>query len=234
MFEVNIFVIMLNIAYIIFLCAFIAKKIVWLRSLTVMGYLISMPYFYFFFEKPLWINLGWTSLYTVIDLFMLFLMYLDSSPVKFSDMEQKIYDRTFKSLKPKEFKHLIDHGSLEELKPDVGLVTRDTHLEKLMLVVEGQAEVVLKNGDEVDILAGGFIGEQSFITGENTSADVATGREAAKILSWNSDSLRKYLENKPHLKETLELILTSDVIHKLRDMEEMYDEIKHSNDLNIS
>ena len=192
-----------------------------------------MPYFYFYFENPLWINLGWTSLYTVINLFMLFLIYLESRPVKFSDMEQKIYDRTFKSLKPKEFKHLIDKGSLDELQPDVGLVTRDTHLEKLMLVVEGQAEVVLKNGDEVDIPAGGFIGEQSFITGENTSADVSTGREAAIILSWNSDALRKYLDKKPHLKETLELILTSDVIHKLRDMEDKYDEIKHSNDLNV-
>ena len=232
--DMNILLILLNLAYLLFLFAFIAKKIVWLRTLAVSGYIMGMPYFYFFFEKPLWINLGWTSLYTVINLFMLFLIYLESRPVKFSDLEQKIYDRTFKSLKPKEFKHLIDHGSLDELQPDVGLVTRDTHLEKLMLVVEGQAEVVLKNGDEVDILAGGFIGEQSFITGENTSADVATGKEAAKILSWNSDSLRKYLEKKPHLKETLELILTSDVIHKLRDMEEMYDEIKHSNDLNIS
>ena len=182
----------------------------------------------------MWINLGWTGVYSFINLFMLFLIYLESRPIKLSDMEQKIYDRTFKPLKPKEFKHLIDHGSIAEFQPEVGLVTRDTHLEKLMLVVEGQAEVVLKNGDEVDIPAGGFIGEQSFITGENTSADVATGKEAATILSWNSDSLRKYLEKKPHLKETLELILTSDVIHKLRDMEEKYDEIKHSNDLNIS
>ena len=232
--NMNILIIMLNIAYIIFLCAFVCKNIVWLRSLAIVGYTMGWPYFYFFFEKPQWINLGWTGLYTVINLIMLFLIYLESRPVKLSDLEQKIYDRTFKSLKPKEFKHLMDHGSLDELQPDVGLVTRDTHLEKLMLVVEGQAEVVLKNGDEVDIPAGGFIGEQSFITGENTSADVATGKEAATILSWNSDSLRKYLETKPHLKETLELILTSDVIHKLRDMEEMYDEIKHSNDLNIS
>jgi len=224
---------MLNIAYIIFLLAFIARKIVWLRSFTVLGYIISMPYFYFFFENPLWINLGWTALYTVINLVMLFLIFLESRPVKLSDQEQKIYDRTFKSLKPKEFKKLIDHGSFEVLKPDVGLVSRDTHLENLMLVVEGQVEVVLRNGDEVDIPAGGFIGEQSFITGENTSADVSTGREAAMILSWNSDSLRNYLEKKPHLKETLELILTSDVIHKLRDMEDKYDEIKHSNDLYV-
>ena len=227
MFDINIFVITLNIAYIIFLFAFIAKKIVWLRILTVLGYIISMPYFFFFFENPLWINLGWTTLYTVINLIMLFLIYLESRPVKFNDLEQKIYDRTFKSLKPKEFKHLLEHGSIQEMQPYVGLVTRDTHLEKLMLVVEGQAEVVLRNGDEVDIPTGGFIGEQSFITGENTSADVATGNEAATILSWNSDSLRKYLEKKPHLKETLELILTSDVIHKLRDMEDKYEEIKH-------
>ena len=232
--DINILLIMLNMAYLIFLFAFIARKIVWLRSLTVLGYIIGMPYFYFYFENPLWINLGWTGLYTVINLFMLFLIYLENRPIILSEMEQEIYDRTFKPLKLKEFKHLIDHGSIAELQPEVGLVTRDTHLEKLMLVVEGQAEVVLKNGDQVDIPAGGFIGEQSFITGENTSADVATGREAAKILSWNSDSLRKYLEKKPHLKETLELILTSDVIHKLRDMEEKYDEIKHSNDLNIS
>jgi len=234
MFDINIFVIMLNIAYIIFLFAFIARKIVWLRGLAIVGYIMGMPYFLFFFEEPLWINLGWTGLYTVINLFMLFLIYLESRPIILSDLEQEIYDRTFKPLKLKEFKHLIDHGSLNEHDPDEGLVTRDTHLEKLMLVVEGQAEVVLKNGDQVDILAGGFIGEQSFITGENTSADVTTGRAATKILSWNSDSLRKYLEKKPHLKETLELILTSDVIHKLRDMEEKYDEIKHSNDLNIS
>ena len=232
--DINLLIIMLNMAYIIFLGAFVCKKIVWLRGLAIVGYIMGMPYFLFFFEEPLWINLGWTGVYTVINLFMLFLIYLESRPIILSDLEQKIYDQTFKHLKPKEFKHLIDHGSLNEFQPEVGLVTRDTHLEKLMLVVEGQAEVVLKNGDQVDILAGGFIGEQSFITGENTSAEVATGKEVATILSWNSDSLRKYLEKKPHLKETLELILTSDVIHKLRDMEEKYDEIKHSNDLNIS
>ena len=230
----NIYVILLNIAYIIFLFAFIARKIVWLRSITILGNIIIMPYFLFFFEEPQWNNIAWIGVYTAINLFMLFLIYLESRPIKLSEMEQGIYDRTFKSLKPKEFKHLIDHGSIGEHQPEAGLVTRDTHLEKLMHVVEGRAEVVLKNGDHVNIPAAGFIGEQSFITGENTSADVSTGREAAKILSWDSDSLRKYLEKKPHLKETLELILTSDVIHKLRDMEEKYDEIKHSNDLNIS
>ena len=78
---------------------------------------------------------------------MLFIIYLESRDVKLSDLEQKIYDLTFKSLEPRIFKKLIDHGSLIEHQPEENLVTRDSELDSLMLVVEGEAEVVLKHGE---------------------------------------------------------------------------------------
>ena len=165
---------------------------------------------------------------------MLIIIYLESRSVKLSDEEQKIYDLIFKSIEPRVFKKLIDHGSWEELQPEVKLVNHDSELESLMLVVEGEAEVVLKNGEHLIIPTGGFIGEQSFITGGKTSADVTTGKEAATILRWNSQVLRKYLADKETLKDHLDLIFTSDLIHKLRSMEEGFDEIRHSQDLNIS
>ena len=230
----NIYVILLNCAYTIWLVAFMAKKIVWLRLLTIMGNILVVPYYLYFLETPLWNTIVWISIYTVINLVMLFIIYLESRPIKLSDLEQKIYDMTFKSLEPRVFKKLIDHGSLEELQPEVNLVTRDSELESLMLVVEGEAEVVLKYGEHLIIPTGGFIGEQSFITGGKTSADVTTGKEAAMILRWNSQVLRKYLADKETLKDHLDLILTSDLIYKLRDMEEDLNEIRHSQDLNIS
>jgi CRP-like cAMP-binding protein len=165
---------------------------------------------------------------------MLFIIYLESRPIKLSDLEQKIYNMTFKSLEPRVFKKLIDNGSLEELQPEVVLVTRDSELDRLMYVVEGEAEVVLKHGEHLIIPTGGFIGEQSYITGEKTSADVKTGKEAAKILRWNSEALRKHLAGKEILKDNLDLIFTADLIHKLRDMEEDIDQIRHSQDLKIS
>jgi CRP-like cAMP-binding protein len=165
---------------------------------------------------------------------MLFIIYIESRDVKLSDLEQKIYDLTFKSLERRVFKKLIDHGSLEELQPEVNFITRDTELESLMYVVEGEAEVVLKHGEQIIIPTGGFIGEQSYITGERTSADVKTGKEAAKIIRWNSEALRKYLAGKEVLKDNLDLIFTADLIHKLRDMEEDIDQIRHSQDLKIS
>ena len=234
MYDLNIYVIILNCAYTIWLAAFLARKIVWLRLLTVTGNFIVVPYYLFFFEKPLWNPIVWISIYTTINLVMLVIIYIESRPVTLSDLEQKIYDRTFKSLEPRVFKNLIDHGFLIEHQPEENLVTRDSELDSLMLVVEGEAEVVLKHGEHIIIPTGGFIGEQSFITGGKTSADVTTGKESTTILHWNSKELRKYLDKKGHLKDTLDLIFTSDLIYKLRDMEKDLDEIRHSQDLKIS
>ena len=237
--EWNIFVggltlnILLNTANIIFLAAFMAKKIVWLRILTITGNILVVPYYLFFLETPLWNNIFWVCIYSLINLVMLFIIYLESRPIKLSDLEQNIYNMTFKSLEPRIFKKLIDHGSLEELQPEVNFVTRDSELDSLMYVMEGEAEVVLKHGEQLIIPTGGFIGEQSYITGEKTSADVKTGKEAAKIIRWNSEALRKYLAGKEILKDNLDLIFTADLIHKLRDMEEDIDQIRHSQDLKI-
>ena len=230
----NIYIILLNCAYTIYLAAFMAKNIVWLRLLTVAGNILVVPYYLFFLDPPLWNSFVWVCIYTVINLVMLFIIYLESRPIKLSDFEQKIYDLTFKSLEPRVFKKLIDHGSIEELQPEVVLVTSNSDLDSLMLVVEGEAEVILKHGEHLIIPTGGFIGEQSFITGGKTSADVTTGKEAATILRWNSQVLRKYLADKENLKDHLDLIFTSDLIYKLRSMEEGLDEIRHSQDLNIS
>ena len=230
----DILVILFNTANIIFLAAFMAKKIVWLRLLTITGNILVVPYYLYFLETPLWNTIVWVCIYTVINLVMLFIIYLESRPIKLSDLEQKIYDLTFKSLEPRVFKKLIDHGSLEDLQPEVNLVTSNSDLDSLMLVVEGEAEVVLKHGEHLIIPKGGFIGEQSFITGGKTSADVTTGKEAATILRWNSQALRKYLADKETLKDHLDLIFTSDLIYKLRSMEEDHNEIRHSQDLSIS
>ncbi len=230
----NIYVILFNTANMIFLLAFMAKKIVRLRLLTITGMMVSIPYYLYFLEAPMWNNIFWVNTYALINLVMLFIIYLESRPVKLSDLEQKIYDLTFKSLEPRVFKKLIDHGSLEELQPEVVLVNRDSELDSLMLVVEGEAEVVLKHGEHLIIPTGGFIGEQSFITGGKTSADVTSGEEATMILRWNSEVLRKYLVGKETLKDNLDLIFTADLIHKLKGMEEDIDEIRHSQDLKIS
>ena len=83
--EWNIFVILLNTANIIYLAAFLAKKIVWLRLLTITGNIIIVPYYLYNIEPPLWNNIVWVCIYTTINLVMLLIIYLESRPIKLSD-----------------------------------------------------------------------------------------------------------------------------------------------------
>ena len=223
---------LLNCAYCIWLASFLSKDIVWLRSLTICGNIFVLPFYLHNFDT-LWVSIIWVGIYTAINSVMLFLIYLERRPIVLSELEQKIYDSTFKSLEPRLYKKIIDMGNWEDLKPNVTLVNRDSDLDSLMLVVEGEAEVILKHGERKFIPAGGFIGEQSFITGQKTSADVTTGEEKTKILRWNSNILRNYINDKESLKDNIDLILTADLIHKIRSMDEGNDAIVHSRDLKI-
>ena len=54
----NIFVILLNCAYIIMLVAYMAKKMVWLRLLTIAGNILVVPYYFYFVEPPCGIPLA--------------------------------------------------------------------------------------------------------------------------------------------------------------------------------
>ena len=223
---------LLNCAYCIWLASFMSKDIVWLRSLTICGNIFVLPFYLHNFDT-LWVSIIWVGIYTTINAVMLFLIYLERRPIVLNGLEQKIYDLIFKSIEPRIYKKIVDMGSWENLKPNVTLVNRDTDLDSLMLVVEGEAEVILKHGEIKMIPTGGFIGEQSFITGQKTSADVTTGKEKTKILRWNSVLLRNYLKDRETLKDNIDLILTADLIHKIRNMDEEKDEIVHSRDLKI-
>ena len=227
-----IYTFLLNCSYCIWLASFMSKDIVWLRSLTICGNIFVVPFYLHNFDT-LWVSIIWVGIYTTINGVMLFLIYLERRPIVLNDLEQKIYDSTFKSLEPRLYKKIIDMGTWEDLKPNVTLVNRDSDLDSLMLVVEGEAEVILKHGERKFIPTGGFIGEQSFITEQKTSADVTTGEEKTKILRWNSDLLRNYIKDKESLKDNIDLILTADLIHKIRKMDEGNDEIVHSRDLKI-
>ena len=128
---------------------------------------------------------------------------------------------------------MVDHGSLEELQPEVGFVTRDSELDSLMYVVEGEAEVVLKQWRTYNYSCRRIHWRAVLHNRRKTSADVKTGKDAAKIIRWNSEALRKYIAGQDSLKDHLDLIFTADLIHKLRDMEEDIDQIRHSQDLKI-
>ena len=67
------------------------------------------------FHNPLWNSIIWVGIYTSINSVMLFLLYLERRPVPMTELEENIYDLTFKSIKPRAFKKLIEQARWENL-----------------------------------------------------------------------------------------------------------------------
>ena len=58
----TVYVILFNTANIIFLAAFMAKKIIWLRLLTITGMMVGIPYYLYIHEAPMWNNIFWVCI----------------------------------------------------------------------------------------------------------------------------------------------------------------------------
>ena len=85
-------------------------------------------------------------------------------------------------------------------------------------IVDGNVEVTLGDNTERIISSNIFIGEQAFITGETASATVRILSDRATLLKWDSRTLQDFLDKDAELSNTFDLILTTDIIGKLRRM----------------
>lgn len=209
--------VLINIAYVLFLLLYLSRNIFWLRTLAVFGNLSLIPWYYLQ-ESPVWSAMVWSAVYVAINAVQLTILYLERRPINLTEIEQQLYDIGFDSLSPRTYQKVVSLGSFEETARNTPLIKADEYIDKLYVVAEGEVEVTLPDGTTRAIRKGGFIGEQSFITNGKTSADVRVASENASLLTWDKGELRKFLDKYLILSNTFDLIITSDVINKLRRM----------------
>ena len=209
--------VLLNFAYFLFLLLYLSKNIIWLRTLAVFGNLSLIPWYYLQ-ESPVWSAIAWSVVYVGINVVHLTILYLERRPIILTEIEQELYDMVFDSLSPRTYQKVLRSGAFEETVQNTPLIKADEYINRLYVVAEGEVEVTLRDGTTRAIKKGGFIGEQSFITNGKTSADVRVSTEKALLLTWEKEKLRKFLDQDLVVSNTFDLIITSDVINKLRRM----------------
>lgn len=209
--------ILLNIGNLFFLLCYLSRDIFWLRSFVIIGSLTLLPWYYLQ-ENPLWAPMGWAFVYISINIGQLTLLYLERRRITLTEIEQQLYEIAFDSLQPRTFHKLVNLGSFEEAERNTLLIKSEEYIDKLYVVAEGEVEVTLHDRTTRVIGRGGFIGEQSFVTGGKTSADVRVSTDKALLLTWEKESLQKFLDKNLVLSNTFDLIISSDVINKLRRM----------------
>jgi CRP-like cAMP-binding protein len=195
------------------LVAYSVRDILWLRWFAVAAALTNMPYF-LLQDTVLWPPILWALVFTAINLYQIARLYLERRPVVLSDDEQKLYDLGFRSLRPREFVSLSLAGEWKSAEAGERVVTEGEPVSHVCIAINGSTEV-RKQGQHLGTLRPGYIiGSALALTGDPSPVEMAFA-EPARYMRWPLPSLRKFVDNRPDLRVTLQGLVNRDLARKL-------------------
>jgi hypothetical protein len=206
----------IHIANVLYLLSYSVRDILWLRILTVVAIFTAFPYYFSCSERgPLWDVIAWQSLFATVNIFQIVLLVRERWPVTLQGIEREIYEKVFRSLTPGEFRKLLTQADWRDVEPGTRLVREGEVVDEMLLLCEGEADVVVGEKVVAGLGAGQFIGEMSFLTQEKASANV-DARTHAKLVGWQQDKLKAFLERQTGLDYKLRGTLGQDMVRKLK------------------
>ncbi|MEE9447598.1 MAG: cyclic nucleotide-binding domain-containing protein [Arenicellales bacterium] len=204
-----------NIAALFSLAAYFMSHMLWLRILLVVASLI-----YIISGVSLGVGsmVGWSSAYILINLYYVITLLLDKSKINLPSNIRGIYSGPFATLSTREFKKLISMHEHKTVDNGV-LFEEDTATEQLMVILDGEANVIKSGKTIARLFPGDLIGEMSFISKEPASADVvALGR--LSYAYWTHHDLEKIERRNQSLYHKFISIIGYDLVKKMNQRNE--------------
>ena len=190
--------------------AYLMTNVLWLRLLLVVGAAV-----YIAAGLVLGIDsmIGWHVAYSLINLVQIVLLLLDRRTTGLPERVRVLYSDRFSSIKPREFRRLIETNREQSSGPGKLLNEGDEN-GRLMLITDGELQVV-KHGLEVYRLrSGDFVGELSIISGKPVNADVIASSDY-RYVYWDNQDLSRLEARNLSLYNRFMMSVGRNIIEKL-------------------
>src|SRR5215510_10547003 len=104
---------LVHFSNLLLLVSYSVRNILWLRWFAVAAALTNIPYF-LYQPSILWPPILWAGVFTSINLYQIWRIYMERRPVVLSRDEQTLYDMGFHSLTPRDFVALVMVGAWKD------------------------------------------------------------------------------------------------------------------------
>jgi hypothetical protein len=213
--SMNIVTVIGHLSFIAIAASFLIRDILWLRVVSILASILAIIFNYFVAAGPIWLVIGWSVVFIVINTFNILILLKERGGVHFTSEKQEMYETVFQGLSPVEFMKLLRIGQWKEVNEEQILVEKGQTVDQIQFIYNGQAEV-LSNGRKVaDIKDGAFIGEMEFAEGKSAVATVKTVTPN-RIVAWPTVELRRLLIRNPSMNSTMQTIFSVDLMKKLQ------------------
>lgn len=208
-----------HVANLIFFGAYWVKDILKLRLLCIAGSLVVIPY-YLIRPEPLWPPVMWSCVFIGIHSMRAWGVVAERRPIAFTADERLLYDKTFSTLSPRQFKRLLAIGEWQDLERGHVLHSTGDVPDSLEAVVHGELQA-RRHGRVLGYARpGDLAGLASVLSGSPELYD-ATVTRPARVMRWRRAELQKFIETDEHLTSALRKIagaaLAEHLIRAVRD-----------------
>jgi len=157
----------------------------------------------------------WNFAFIGLNIVQIGILIYERRPIHFTDDENRLFRMVFRTLTPVEFFKLLKIARWMEARPSEQFAREGETLDKVMVIFSGRVSVRVDGKLVAELTDGQFIGEMSFLTGESASATVSA-TEPTRYVAWSKNDLKYFLERNSHLSPSLQTIIGTDLVKKLK------------------
>lgn len=182
-------------SFILLAISYLESDFLQLRLFATSGITFSII-FQYYREKPLWLPIGYNSVFLLINLVMILMLLKEENDANSIPVEKKtLYENTFmkKGMKPVDFLHLISLAQRMEAEKGDTIVSEHTKNTRVYLVKSGKLSMYKTGGTTKTINQNQFAGSMSFLKWEDKidTAKLIRKQQKDQLKTWsniNSDT----------------------------------------------
>jgi hypothetical protein len=203
-----------NISYALIALSYLVTNMLWLRALAIAGLVAESIYFYLVGSASLWVAIGWSMVFLLINAVQLTRLLREMRSSKLLADERFLRNGTLAGLSQLSFHRLMRAGRWKTLPAGTVLTVQQEAVTHLQLLTRGLASVVVDGLTVAHIRPGGIVGEMSLLTGDVASATVTLAEEA-HLFELEGSALRRLLQEHDELQAQFHQVLGGELSAKL-------------------
>jgi len=206
---------LLNIGFFLNLIALAFREILWIRVLLTCGYFLRFITQYMFAEDANSSTWTWMVVFVIINLFQIIQILNERRKRHIEPKIVDLFETVFKSFTSYEFLTFWKKGIIKTVAPDTIVINEGEQQFSIMLILDGEVSIMKENKALTYLSRGHFIGEISFVSKEETIADVKANTNVTYIM-WTKKHIDDLKRDNKVFWIKLQNILMKDMIEKIK------------------
>lgn len=204
--------------------SYVMRDMRWLRVIAILAASLDLAIYYNIRpDQPMWVQFGFSMVFVAINMYQLYVLWLDAQGSRFEGDAKVLYESVFKTLTPGEFRRVLALGQFVSVANGVEVLRMGHAVDNVTIMVAGELAIFRQANILSHVSPGAFIGEMGYITGKPASVNVRASKPS-RVFSIACASLLELDETSPDLHSKLMGLMGRDIAEKLHRTTVMADQ----------